>query len=48
MAARVATISKAISGGEELVVVKRRDFAMYEKWQSEVNDALTKVKRGRA
>ncbi len=48
MATKIATISKNVSGGEELVVVKRRDFAAFEKWQSEINDALAKVKRGRA
>lgn len=48
MPARVATISKKVSGGEELVVVKRRDFDEFEKWQREVNDALAKVKRGRS
>ena len=48
MATRIATISKNVSGGEELVVVKRRDFAVFEKWQKEVNDALAKVRRGRS
>ncbi len=48
MATNIATISKNVSGGEELVVVKRRDFAAFEKWQSKVTNALAKVKRGRA
>ena len=48
MTTRTATISKNVSGGEELIVVKRRDFAAFEKWQREVNDALAKVRRGRA
>lgn len=47
MASQIATIPKKVSGGEELVVVKRRDFKLFQKWQTEVNDALAKVKRGR-
>lgn len=47
MAPQIATISKKVSGGEELVVVKRSDFELFRKWQEEVNDALAKVKRGR-
>jgi hypothetical protein len=48
MASRIATISKNVSGGEELIVVKRRDFVAFERWQRELNDALAKVKRGRS
>ena len=48
MATRIATISKKVSGGDELVVVKRRDFTAFEKGQSEVASALAKVRRGRA
>lgn len=48
MASSIATIPKKVSGGEELVVVKRSDFEQFRKWQSEVRDALAKVKRGRA
>ena len=44
----IATIPKKVSGGEELVVVKRKDFEEFMKWQSETQDALSKVKRGRA
>lgn len=42
-----ATISSKVSGGEELVVVKRRDFEAFWKWQEQVSAALLKVKRGR-
>lgn len=42
-----ATISKKVSGGAELVVVKKRDFALFQKWQEEVRDAHAKVLRGR-
>lgn len=44
----IATIPKRVSGGEELVVVKRRDFEQFRKWQEGVQDALEKVRRGRA
>lgn len=47
MAPQIATIPKEVSGGEELIVVKRGDFELFQKWQAEVNDILTKVKRGR-
>lgn len=47
MTNRVATISKVVSGGEELVVVRRKDFEAFEKWQDQVVDALAKVSRGR-
>ena len=43
----IATISKKVSGGVELVVVKKRDFALFQKWQGEVHDAHAKVRRGR-
>ncbi len=47
MVTQIATIPKHISKGEELVVLKRSDFEAYRKWQEQVNDALSKVKRGR-
>ena len=47
MANQVATISKKVSGGEELVVVRRKDFEEFKKWQDEVQEALAKVARGR-
>ncbi|OGF83174.1 hypothetical protein A2924_01830 [Candidatus Giovannonibacteria bacterium RIFCSPLOWO2_01_FULL_44_16] len=47
MVAQIATIPKHISKGEELVVLKRSDFEVYQKWQEQINDALSKVKRGR-
>ncbi|MEK7212386.1 MAG: hypothetical protein AAB686_01790 [Patescibacteria group bacterium] len=47
MANQIATISKEVSGGEELVVVKRSDFELFRKWQNEVQNALAKVRRGR-
>jgi hypothetical protein len=48
MAGSIATIPKKVSGGEELVVIKRSEFEQFKRWQTEVRDALTKVKRGRA
>lgn len=47
MNTQIATIPKKISGGEELVVVRKSDFTAYQEWQSEVHDALEKVRRGR-
>ena len=47
MDTQTAVISKTISGGEDLVVIKKRDFDLFRKWQEEVNDALEKVRRGR-
>ena len=43
----IATIPRKVSGGEELVVVKKRDFDLFQKWQIELKDALAKVRRGR-
>ena len=48
MASQIATIPKKVSGGEELVVVKRSEFELFRKWQEEAQDALAKVRRGRA
>lgn len=47
MVTATVTIPKKISGGEELVVVKRVDFEVFQRWQNEINDALSKVRRGR-
>jgi len=47
MTTQIATIPKKISGGEELIVVRKSDFATYQEWQSEIHDALEKVRRGR-
>lgn len=47
MDSQIATIPKKVSGGEELVVVKKSVFESFQKWQEEVNDALAKVRRGR-
>lgn len=47
MVTATVTIPKRISGGEELVVVKRADFEVFQRWQNEINDALSKVRRGR-
>lgn len=41
------TIPKTLSRGEELVVVRRRDFAMFQKWREEVRDVLVKIRQGR-
>ena len=43
----IATIPKQVSGGEELVVLPRRSFDVFQKWQQEIEDALGKVRRGR-
>ncbi len=43
----IATIPKKVSGGEELVVVRRSDFEAFQKWRMEISDALAKVRRGR-
>ncbi|MEK7188021.1 MAG: hypothetical protein AAB691_04215 [Patescibacteria group bacterium] len=48
MSHQIATISKKVSGGEELIVVKKKDFEQFMKWQEEMRDVLTKVRRGRA
>ncbi len=48
MANLITTIPKKVSGGDELVVIKRSDFERFRKWQAEVEDALSKVRRGRA
>lgn len=47
MTNQIATIPKKVSGGEELVVIKRSDFELFRKWQEEINNALVKVRRGR-
>jgi len=46
MVSRTATIPKKVSGGDELIVIKRSDFEVFNKWQAEVGDALAKVRRG--
>ena len=43
----IAKIPKIVSGGRELIVVKRDDFDAFLKWKEEINDALAKIKRGR-
>lgn len=35
MITQTATISKKISGGDELVVIKKRDFDLFRRWQTE-------------
>ena len=47
MAIPTTTIPKEVSGGEDLVVVRRRDFEAFQKWREEIRDALAKVNRGR-
>lgn len=44
---QTTTIPKKVSGGEELIVVRRSDFERFVKWQEEVRDALAKVRHGR-
>ena len=43
----IATIPKKVSGGDDLVVVKKEDFEQFQKWQEDIKDALVKVRRGR-
>ncbi len=40
-------IPKQLSDGEDLIVVRRKDFEAFSRWQEEVADALAKVVRGR-
>jgi len=47
MNTQITIIPKKVSGGEELVVVKKSDFKVFQKWQEEINDALAKVARGK-
>ena len=47
MVTLIATISKKVSGGDELIVVKKSDFEAFQKWTQELNDAIVKVRRGR-
>ena len=47
MNTQIATIPKKVSGGNELIVVRKKDFQIFEKWHAQINDALAKVKRGR-
>lgn len=41
------TIPKKISRGDDLIVVRRKDFEAFKKWQEETRDAFAKVERGR-
>jgi hypothetical protein len=41
------TIPKKLGRGDDLVVVRRKDFEAFKRWQNEIGDALAKVKRGR-
>ena len=43
----IITIPSKLSKGEELVVVRRRDFDIFQNWRQEVKDALAKIGRGR-
>jgi len=43
----IITIPSKLSKGEELVVVRRRDFDIFQNWRQEVKDALVKIGRGR-
>ncbi|MBI2097063.1 MAG: hypothetical protein HYT40_02865 [Candidatus Sungbacteria bacterium] len=47
MKSSVVTIPKKVSGGEELVVVRKDDFEAFRNWRKEVENALAKVQRGR-
>ena len=41
------TIPKKLGRGDDLVVVRRKDFEAFERWQNEIRGVLAKVKRGR-
>lgn len=43
----IVTIPKKVSGGNELFVVQKQEFEAFRKWQTEIKDALAKIKRGR-
>jgi len=43
----IATISRKVSKGEELVVVRRRDFEAYRKWQAETAEALSRSREAK-
>ncbi len=39
-------IQKTRAKSDNMVLVDRRDFELFQNWQKEVNDALTKIRRG--
>jgi len=41
------TIPKKLSRGDDLVVVRRKAFEAFRKWQKEMDEVLAKVRRGR-
>ena len=41
------TIPKKLSRGDDLVVVRRKVFEAFRKWQKEMDEVLAKVRRGR-
>lgn len=43
----MVNIPKRVSGGDDLVVIKRNDFEMLRKRHDEVSDVLGKIRRGR-
>lgn len=43
---RTLTIPKRMTHGEELVVVRRREYEQLHKHLAEVRDALAKIKQG--
>ena len=47
MATQIITIPKKLSKGEDLVIIRKRDFEAFRRWQEEVQEALRKVERGR-
>lgn len=40
------TIPKKVTHGDELIVVRRKDYENLHKHLAEVRDALTKIRRG--
>lgn len=41
------TIPKRLMKGDDLIVVRRKDFEAFQRWRDEIRDALAKVGRGR-
>lgn len=42
----VLTITKRLTHGEELIVVRRREYEQLQKHLLEIKDALVKIRRG--
>lgn len=44
---QITTIPRAVSNGDELVVLRRKDFDEFQQWNSQVKHALVKIHRGK-